>query len=856
MATAHITLTYSTTSSTATTATVKVTMKYYGNGVSYNGNKRTGKITLNGSTKSFTHSFTTSTSAQTLGSASFTITKGHSAKTLTASGSFSTGVSIGTLTTTKSVSVAAQTSYTVSYSANGGSGAPAAQTKWYGETLTLSTTKPTRTGYTFAGWYTAASGGSKYGTTYTANANATLYAHWTAVTYTVSYNANGGSGAPSNQTKTYGVNLTLSSTKPTRANYTFVNWKATNGTTYNPGGTYSTNAATTLTAQWVLATYTVTYNANGGTNAPAAQTQTLGTNLTLSKTVPTRSGWTFVGWNTSASATTSAYAPGDTYTENKNVTLYAIWKTTLTLSYDIGGGGTIASSSKTIYNSTTSATFTISSTVPSRSGYTFKGWGDTSSTVKYASGASISISSNKTLYAVWDILYTAPKLGTVTAYRCVSTGARIDTGTYGYVRINWTNGIKGTKTIKPTVSASYKPVGVVQDPWNITLTSTATQAYSNPSFPNNNVGEQLDVATQYEVKIVFTYESKTSSSSTTETKTVIIPVAIFTVDINPKGTGLSLFAPIGDNDTGFFVNGDTHITGSSVTVNSNHFILKDTPSYNMVSITGSDSSVMYEAKREDTNVAVRLGVGSGGINHGVYSAVTDDWIIFGNGNYSYVVKGALGRTAQIGSASSSDHGVALKNFFNANKSTVRRNDLIAFYDVTNGNGSVDFGYFLNDVSGYAEHGGFFSAHYNNPYYVGIQNGTYTQQKILTDTNYSSTVYPVVSTSTISNIISAASGFTIDSASFYQKGAHAMLTFVFYRSSDITVTATGDITDMQIATVVSGKRPPIQAAGTTGNGGGGILYASGAVNLSYLEGTGSSRTIAAGSKIRMNFTYII
>ena len=122
------------------------------------------------------------------------------------------------------VSVPAWTSYTVSYNANGGSGAPSSQTKWKDQTLKLSTTKPTRTGYSFLGWSTSSSATSATyasGANYTANAAATLYAVWKANTYTVSFNANGGTGAPDNQTKTYGVALTLSSTKPTRTNYNF-----------------------------------------------------------------------------------------------------------------------------------------------------------------------------------------------------------------------------------------------------------------------------------------------------------------------------------------------------------------------------------------------------------------------------------------------------------------------------------------------------------------------------------------------------------------------------------------------------------------------------------------------------------
>lgn len=73
-------------------------------------------------------------------------------------------------------------------------------------------------------------------------------------TFTVSYNANGGSGAPASQTKTYGVNLTLSSTVPTRAGYAFKGWatSSTGTVSYQAGGTYSANSAVTLYAVWEL----------------------------------------------------------------------------------------------------------------------------------------------------------------------------------------------------------------------------------------------------------------------------------------------------------------------------------------------------------------------------------------------------------------------------------------------------------------------------------------------------------------------------------------------------------------------------------------------------------------------------
>ncbi len=147
--------------------------------------------------------------------------------------------------------------------------------------------------------------------------------------WSVSYNANGGTGAPAAQTKTYGTNLTLSSTSPTRTGYTFLGWSTSSTATtatYAPGSTYSANSAATLYAVWKINTYTISYNANGGTGAPAAQTKTYGTNLTLSTTTPTRTNYNFKGWSTSSTATTATYSAGGTFTVNATTILYAVWE--------------------------------------------------------------------------------------------------------------------------------------------------------------------------------------------------------------------------------------------------------------------------------------------------------------------------------------------------------------------------------------------------------------------------------------------------------------------------------------------------------------------------------------------------
>lgn len=250
-------------SSTATTSTLSWTLKWvtYGHTVSSSLSKEY-TVKINGSVVKTGTFAIGGKSSQNIAAGTVTITKSTSTQSIPLWFSFVmnftwSGTYGGTKTASGSISVAAKTSYKVSYSANGGSGAPSQQTKWYGTNLTLSSTKPSRTGYTFKGWATSASGSVAYaaGATYSANAAVTLYAVWQAITYKVTYNANGGSGAPGQQTKTYGKTLTLSSTKPTRTNYNFKGWatSAKGSVAYAAGGSYTANAAITLYAVWELA---------------------------------------------------------------------------------------------------------------------------------------------------------------------------------------------------------------------------------------------------------------------------------------------------------------------------------------------------------------------------------------------------------------------------------------------------------------------------------------------------------------------------------------------------------------------------------------------------------------------------
>ena len=168
------------------------------------------------------------------------------------------------------------------------------------------------------------------------------------------------------------------------------------------GGTMYASGSYTIPA---LEKFTITYNANGGSGAPSSQTKYYGKTLTLRSTKPTKSGYTFMGWGTSTSDTSVNYNASGSYTANASDTLYAIWRKSITLSYNANGGsGAPSSQSATVYNATTSKAFTISSTKPTKTGYTFLGWStsSTATSASYSSGGSITLSSSDTLYAVWS----------------------------------------------------------------------------------------------------------------------------------------------------------------------------------------------------------------------------------------------------------------------------------------------------------------------------------------------------------------------------------------------------------------------------------------------------------------------
>jgi len=249
---------------------------------------------------------------------------------------------------------------TVTYNSNGG-GIPSFSSQTYIPSATFSTLPTTtRAGYTFNGWYTAASGGTQAlaatrpSTLFSSAATGTLYAQWTANNVAVTFNPNGGAVSTTSQTYS-GASTFASPVLPTPANpgYTFNGWytAATGGTQVTSATTvasiYPTATTGTLYAQWTLNTVNVTFDANNGAfpDSSTTQNQSYISNTTFGSfpASPSRAGYTFNGWydavtgGTQVLTTTSVAA---IFPSGTTGTLYAQWKANtqdLTISKTVTG---------------------------------------------------------------------------------------------------------------------------------------------------------------------------------------------------------------------------------------------------------------------------------------------------------------------------------------------------------------------------------------------------------------------------------------------------------------------------------------------------------------------------------------
>ena len=230
---------------------------------------------------------------------------------------------------------------TVSVSGGTGiSGTSGSGTYIYGVIATISAT--CSSGYDFNSWDNGKTSSSFY---YTVTEDKTFTCTGKPKKYTVSYDANGGTGEPNNQIKIYGSVLILSSTKPTRTGYNFNYWDGSDGKTYNPGAAFGTDADTKLTAHWTPITYYVSYNGNKPDKASSDVTGIMlnsthaydngikasGYTSALTANAYSLKGWSFINWNLKSDSSGTKYSDNAsiknlTSTDKATITMYAHWK--------------------------------------------------------------------------------------------------------------------------------------------------------------------------------------------------------------------------------------------------------------------------------------------------------------------------------------------------------------------------------------------------------------------------------------------------------------------------------------------------------------------------------------------------
>ncbi len=280
---------------------------------------------------------------------------------------------------------------TITYNTDGGSEIDS-------HTIAYSTAIPTPTtitkeGYTFGGWYEDASYNTSWNFSTLVTENTTLYAKWSIISYTVTFASNGGT-AVSSQTKEYGSKLDNVTTS--RTGYTFDGWYTPSNAKWDFGSDVVT-ATITLTAQWTINTYYVTFYSNGGTEVSTLSAQYLGS--VSAPTAPTKEGYTFGGWYTDDTTFNNAYTFGTALTAD--VKIYALWYENPTVTFESNGGSEVSDQTITYNKIATEPTPS-----PTKTGYDFAGWyTDNSYGTKY--DFSSAVTTDITLYAKWSIdIYT------------------------------------------------------------------------------------------------------------------------------------------------------------------------------------------------------------------------------------------------------------------------------------------------------------------------------------------------------------------------------------------------------------------------------------------------------------------
>lgn len=324
--------------------------------------------------------------------------------------------------------------YTIAFDGNGStSGSMSKMTNCnYGSSYTLNANQFKRTGYTFAGWNTAADGsGTSYGDeavfTYTPTVDGetlTLYAQWTAYSYQLVLDGNG-STSGSYTREYWGISdvlYTIPANVYERTGYTFTVWNVESdgsGKSFSDGSSLWAipdydGQILTLYAQWTPIQYTIKFDGNGSSSGSmdALDARSYGTSYKLTANKFKKTGYTFAGWNTKKDGSGKTYknkasVKNLTSKSDGTVTLYAQWTPNkYTISFD--GNGSTSGSMSDLANCKYASSYKLTANKFKKTGYTFAGWNTKKdgSGKTYKNKASVKklTSKNKgtvTLYAQW-----------------------------------------------------------------------------------------------------------------------------------------------------------------------------------------------------------------------------------------------------------------------------------------------------------------------------------------------------------------------------------------------------------------------------------------------------------------------
>ena len=418
-----------------------------------------------------------------------------------------------------------------------------------------------RTGYTYQGLYTSASGGTKVynangtyyaGTGYWSSSGTwmytgsmTLYAQWTANTYTVHFDSNGGTGSMADQTFTYddGDDGYVSLTKNafTRTGYTFGGWQNASGNSYDDEASVknltSTNGATvTLYAKWNANIYTVHFDSNGGTRSMADQTFTYDIAQNLTKNAFTRTGYTFVGWATTSTGSAvyadQASVKNLTATNGGTVTFYAVWyahyevyayyntssKPNTYTQGDTGGkiglnGNVVVNPGSVINYDDPTNNATLSVGAQANTGYTFGGWYTTKTftdgPISTEASYSLTHATSATWYAKFSLkTYTVTLKTNNSNYGTLSVSGAIG-GKYYHgtsIKITATEVANVGHYTKMTGTGTGIPTGNITDnAITFTIVSDVTMTGTFIPYWNNNVVSSKITHTTYDNLVGYEY---------------------------------------------------------------------------------------------------------------------------------------------------------------------------------------------------------------------------------------------------------------------------------------------------------------------------------------------------------------